>query len=409
MVNTLLNKGWYYVLFLIAIFPLLGMKVVSISIILFAVLSFFLIVQEIKRSLTAKNLLWTLLFISFYLSYLIAALLEPMSRASGFILEKKLSLLILPIFFFLTPKKITKEHLRGILLVFALIVLGITFSTNLFILIKGIPPKYFSFADFSFAYRSFFEEITGLHPTYISIYLAFSALIFINYGLKEKEHLLWYGLAFVACVTCLIPLLAKLPILAFLISLSIYFSAQPNVWKKIKYLFLILITGFIISIFTVPVLKSRINEMVSSSFSPPQGFSYNSVNVRSGVWECAIDLIKEKWLTGIGPGQLQETLNNCYKRFNTSAYSSVDYNTHNEYFNVLLSTGVIGLLIFLLILLISLYQSYKKRAPLFFAFIVLISLCFLTENILDRQRGIVFFTFFISLFIKTNILQKTEN
>ena len=50
-------------------------------------------------------------------------------------------------------------------------------------------------------------------------------------------------------------------------------------------------------------------------------------------------------------------------------------------------------------------EIYKIKNLPFFTLITLVTLCFLTENLLDRQGGVVFFAFFTSLFIRVYILQ----
>jgi O-antigen ligase len=195
---------------------------------------------------------------------------------------------------------------------------------------------------------------------------------------------------------------------AFIISLGLYFIVQPNTQKVTKYLFFAFLLGITVTTFTVPSLKIRMNEIIDSSFKPPKGYGFNSINVRAGVWQCSFSLIKDNWAKGIGAGRVQDELNNCYKNYDTNAFSSVDYNTHNEYFNILLGTGIIGLLAFLYMIIIVLYHAYKIRNPLFFSFVLLCALCFLTENILDRQGGIVFFVFFISVFTRVYVLQAAK-
>lgn len=404
-VKTLLNKAWYYSIFPIAAFPLLGIKLTSTFIIVFGLISLLSIINGGKTSFKKEHVKWLILFSSLYLTYVISAFFYPFDRASGFVLEKKLSLLIFPIALFLTPYVIEKNHFKKILLTYAFTCLGIALYTNLVILIKGIPEHYLKIADFSYSYRTFFEDISHLHPTYISIYLGFAALIFIKFGFTKTKKNSIYLLSFFGCIAMLTPLVAKLPIIAFIAALSAFFMIQPFIWKKVRFWFVGLIIGMLVALFTIPSLKIRMDEVINASFNPPKGYSYTSMEVRTGVWQCSTALIKENWLTGVGAGQIQDHLNKCYRKFNTNAYTSVDYNTHNEYFNVLLSTGVIGLLLFLLVLMLLVYYSIRYKKPLLFSFMVLILLCFTTENILSRQGGIVFFAFFSALLTRYYILQ----
>ena len=406
--NNIINKAWLYSVFVMATFPLLGIKATSIVIIILTLLTFISASIDWRTSFKSKNLKWILIFSSLYLYYLISSFFYPFDRTSGFVLEKKMSLFIFPIILFLVPQVIKKTKLHLVLLIFAITTICIALVTNSIILYKGLPYKYTLIADFSYSYRTYFSDLSKIHPTYISIFLAFSALIFLDFSLKIINYKWQYRLLFITCIACMIPLAAKLPLIAFLISLGFYLLVQPQIWKRIKYYFILFVTASIIGSVTIPSLKIRVAEIASSSFSPPEGFGYNSMNVRSGIWNCSLELIKENWLNGIGSGNIQNKLNNCYEKFNTNAYLEIDYNTHNEYFNILLSLGVLGLITFLILLLTLGYYALKKKEALFFSFIILITLCFSTENILDRQAGIVFFAFFSALFARVYILQDSK-
>lgn len=406
MGNSFLNKAWYYSFFLVAAFPLLGIKLTSISIILLTFFSLILIVKDGILSINKTNLKWALIFVSVYAAYLIACSIHPFNAAAQFILEKKMSLLIFPIIIFFVPNLITKKHLTKILLFFSLSTLVITAGTNIIVIINGLPVEYIELNDFSYSYRTYFEDISHLHPTYASLYLSFSSIILFSFFLRKETKSYLYLIGSLICALSLIPLAAKMPLIAFFIASTVFLIKQPLVLKKFKYVLLGTIVAFIFALFTVPTLKIRSNELFNSQFTLPQGEIYNSVSIRIGISKCSISIAKEHFLLGVGPGQLQEILDGCYKDFQSTAFSSIHYNTHNEYFNILLSTGLIGLTLFLLILLMMVYYAYLYHDPLFLVLLVLLMLCFLTENLLDRQGGVVFFAFFTTLFIKTTVLQK---
>jgi len=405
--KSILNKAWYYSIFLVAIFPVLGIKLTSISINIVGLISFFLIIKEGKSFINKKKTQWLLLFSSLYIVYLLTSIFHPFNHEAIFVLEKKLSLLVFPIIFFLIPINIIEKHLNQVLLIFALSTLSIAIFTNFYILITGIPPNYLSFHDISYSYRNYFEDISKIHPTYISIYLAFSAFIFLNLFLKKETKGI-YLLGFTSSIICIMLLSAKMPIIAFLLSLGLYLLMKPKNFIKLKFIVVAIIATLAIAIFTIPSLKIRLNELINSSLVPPKGENYNSINVRAGINNCSFALIKTNYMFGVGAGQLQNQLDICYKDYNTTAYSEIRYNTHNEYFNILLSTGIAGLAAFLILLITLFYEIYRIKNLPFFTLITLVTLCFLTENLMDRQGGVVFFAFFTSLFIRVYILQSKK-
>lgn len=72
-------------------------------------------------------------------------------------------------------------------------------------------------------------------------------------------------------------------------------------------------------------------------------------------------------------------------------------NTHNNYLYFFLATGLVGLLSFLIFILYLFKKSLKPINALKASFCIIITLNFLTENILSRHWGLMFFTFMLIL------------
>lgn len=73
-------------------------------------------------------------------------------------------------------------------------------------------------------------------------------------------------------------------------------------------------------------------------------------------------------------------------------------NFHNLYVEVFADLGIFGLLILLAMVGVNLKNSLKNKDFIHIAFAILMIVLFLTESFLWRQRGVVFFTIFYSLF-----------
>lgn len=72
-------------------------------------------------------------------------------------------------------------------------------------------------------------------------------------------------------------------------------------------------------------------------------------------------------------------------------------NTHNNYLFFLMSTGIIGLLSFLVFIYYLFKKALKSKDVLMFSFCITIVFNFLTENILSRHWGLMFITFMLIL------------
>ncbi len=84
-------------------------------------------------------------------------------------------------------------------------------------------------------------------------------------------------------------------------------------------------------------------------------------------------------------------------------------NFHNQYVQIFAEIGIFGLLILLIMLFLNLKNALTSKDFVHICFAILMISLFLTESFLSRQRGIVFFVAFYSLFNAPIISKKTFN
>ncbi|MES2397297.1 MAG: O-antigen ligase family protein [Bacteroidota bacterium] len=264
-------------------------------------------------------------------------------------------------------------------------------------------------------YRDNFTSLLDIHPTYYSMYITFSTIVIVFFLFRDWNKLKIYVkflalfvIVYFAFINILLSSRMLLLIsLLMLVTLLIRFLFKNRVAGIIIILFLTLSTTFFF-IHKNNIIKKRFTELTETQWTPPIGIYYNSTNLRVGILNCSFSLLKNNWLFGFGTGSAQKNLNACYQ---SSGYSDVlfidQYDTHNQYLNVWLNTGVIGLAIFLLTIVIPMKKAYKANCFLYLAFLSLIALCCFTESLLERQSGIVFYAFFNSLF-SFHVIEKSN-
>lgn len=128
--------------------------------------------------------------------------------------------------------------------------------------------------------------------------------------------------------------------------------------------------------------------------------------MRQEIWSCVFDLVKEKPIFGYGLGNVQGQIDYCLATTtkNSLLYTGkFKFNAHNQYFQFILTSGILGIIAFLLFIFTSIYNSVKSNNIFFLIFIVISSLCFLIESFLERNHGIIFFAFFGSLLYKKSL------
>ena len=72
-------------------------------------------------------------------------------------------------------------------------------------------------------------------------------------------------------------------------------------------------------------------------------------------------------------------------------------NAHNEFYQVFISIGIIGFIIFVITLLAPLSLAFKINNFIYIIFLFIIVFNFLPESMLETQAGVMFYSFFNSL------------
>ncbi|MGI9547445.1 MAG: O-antigen ligase family protein, partial [Flavobacteriaceae bacterium] len=122
------------------------------------------------------------------------------------------------------------------------------------------------------------------------------------------------------------------------------------------------------------------------------GSFYNSLNIRLETWSCSWEVFSSgSWWMGVGSGNEQLLLNECYyEHFLTRHFYSA-YNTHSDMLLILMRNGLIGLGLWLVFLFYFLKRCFKNRFVLGIVFILLFVFSGLTEAYLSRIWGSLYF------------------
>ena len=140
----------------------------------------------------------------------------------------------------------------------------------------------------------------------------------------------------------------------------------------------------------------RMNELINletyEEFNPTL-----STSIRLGVYDCSWTIIKQQLLMGYGVGDAQKELNLCYAN-KSDILLMHRFNSHNQYLDITIKTGLIGLFVFLGFLVINFINAIKKKNQLLIMILVLYCMLFLVENVLSRQSGVILFFFLICFF-----------
>ncbi len=387
---------WDYNLYLIAAFPLFPKAVQSISMLLFFVLSVVLFIKKKDFKIAKLAVVKVLLFSSVFLMYLIGVLCsENKEEAFGFVV-KTAPLLMFPLAIgILTKHKVNREKLRMVLSVYIAALALTLFWNHLYL-------SFTTSALSNWEYRLAFEKYTNVHGTYFAIWIAFGIFILISKAFRAHKIKLFFVCSLIAYfVFWQIVIGARLPFVTTSLLVFAYLIHKIRDKKKKVYL---LVSIVIVAICFIFFNHKQLIEKVD--FSLPKGDYHlqhetmTSEHIRGGIYFCSSKLILKKWLFGYGIGDVNDQLDTCYKEeIDSNVYQIKQYNAHNQYLQIFLSSGVIGGLIFILSILFGMRYAYRQKIMGYLAFSVLVATCFLTENILSRHDGVLFYAFFNSIFI----------
>lgn len=170
----------------------------------------------------------------------------------------------------------------------------------------------------------------------------------------------------------------------------------------------VLIVAFAITALFNPSFHRQVNDLADFSKANTiqldgdnsLGRGWGGKAIRLAIWTCSIDIIRAHWLTGVGTGDAQDSLQAAYERrkfYFASRYNL--YNAHNQYIQETISYGIAGFILFTACLLapMILFAKYKNR-QLYWLFLLSFVIICITESILEISKGIVFYSFFNSIF-----------
>jgi O-antigen ligase len=382
-------KANYYALLLLAFVIPLERRLIAPLIIIFLLTS--ILNGSIKKIEKKK----VLLFSGIYILYLIGLLFSTDVDGGLSDVMTKLALLIFPISFFISTIDFT-EKINSILISF----IEGCFVSALIAVIASALNYYYSVDLSVFFYGNI---ALFVHSSYLALFLSLCIAILYYYTLQGDElfklktklslFLVVFFSLFIILLSSKTGLITMLLIHFFAI---IYLVFKTKAYVKGAIISLLLIVGLGLSYNYSDLFKGRIDELIDVVESDKTNDS--STGARKTIWLTALDLMKEKPFFGYGTGDAKNTLVNEYQNKGFNFLYNKKLNAHNQFLQTVLAVGLIGLITLLLMLIIPLFYTLKNGHYIYAIFLVLIGINFLTEAMLERQVGVVFYSFFNSLF-----------
>ncbi|MBS2097107.1 O-antigen ligase family protein [Carboxylicivirga linearis] len=274
------------------------------------------------------------------------------------------------------------------------------------------------------SYQNWGDKNTFVGLYYFKTDMALSIVIFLSFAIIDNIKKMYLFLLTIISLYLIIITNARIHLLSFffLICLRVIPNSIFNNLRR-KLLYVVPIFIFISLLF----LKLYFEHIASAdtlkvSFSEEELFSGENTQGRNVIWLSVLDgFFKENGINKIVGTHLLQDEEYVYK------YSKLSHNAHNGYLFVLVSTGVIGLLLFLIIIfiifdrLINLGQMMfdfnllrKNEFSYKILFITIVHLFVfvitnLTNNSILFQQQTWFFMFFAGILYNKKVINQIIN
>lgn len=163
------------------------------------------------------------------------------------------------------------------------------------------------------------------------------------------------------------------------------------------------VSAGLFAVIVILILSSATNRLrFKEMFDTKQSYSENQFGgraLRVQKWKYTIDCWKKEPIVGTGAGDYKEILQQTYVDNDFELGYKNHFNSHNQYLQTLMATGVIGLFTLLLLFGSTLVSAFRSKNWVSLTFTVVFVLSCITESMMERQRGIVFFVFFASFLL----------
>jgi len=333
------------------------------------------------------------LYIGLYVLYIIGLLYTENMNIGKNELVSKIPFLAMPLILFTSNLKLWNKSL--VKWVFNVYILG-CFLGIIYCLYHSLTifQTEHYIGEFFYQDHSFFH-----HPSYASMFYTFalSTMIYylINNGVKMYEKIIY--ILFIPLFIVEIFLLSSKTALLILFFVALLFIFYVIIHKHNRLLnvFYTLII-FMIAFSVYKFLPEKYNRF-SHKFNDIHSIDDLKEDVRFYIWTGAWEAAKENIPFGVGTGDAKDMLKNKYKDKSLKYFYNREYNAHNQYLQILLTLGIPGMVVFVSALLYAFFISNKKRYFLYVVFLIIFGLNILTESMLERQAGVVFYAVFNAL------------
>ena len=364
----------------------------------------FVIIGYMRKKIVFQYSIPAILLIVLYLVYFVGTFFTHHRDLANHYIESKLSFVIFPLLLSFRFKQKINLQPVAIGLAAGIVVtsiMGFGHSIHRYQFDHDVLAS-FTASNFSWVH----------HPTYFSAFILLSAaLIIMGYLRRWSGFRLWWIVPLLGYYLAIYILCLSLAAMLFLFMLGIVLGIRFT-WKRfgkrglLTSVIIIPVLG--ISCFlTVPRMQYQFNDASGFFFAyihNPEKFILTKLKNREGsevrliMWTVSAQEFSEHpW--GVGTGNVDDYLTERLRYYKQEEMIKKEFNPHNQYLQTALEIGTTGLAVFLLLIGFTIRFAWKHRNYLLLILVTGLAFNCLFESMLQRQSGIVFYSFWICLLI----------
>lgn len=395
--NLSVKKAVPYVAFLCGLFVLLPFKLKPVTVVIFFILCLFSVFN--KNNKVQFQFKTTLIIGTFFIVYALSLIFTENIQKGFTILVRCIPIILVPLGYSFLSSQV--RTLFNQIFCKTFIVAASIYVILIFIYLKELG--YFSDKhDLYYCYSYITYEFWGIneHPIYISICLSIALFFVMMKGFKNK---MLNFILFLVLIFGLLILARKGVIISFCILsiLLLFLKQDKNQSKKLVVVFIVLM---LLSL-SVTEIRNRFLEIFDI-----QNIVNNketSSGIRYILWNTSTKVIQESNYLGYGVGDAQAALSKQLAIDGYEVLAKENYNAHNQLIQIGLATGVTGILLYvasLLYFIRKFIQRKNEEAVVLFLFFLFV---FMFESVLERQNGILLYSWITAMFIYTSEFDKS--
>lgn len=356
-----------------------------------------------RRDLDGLWQIRNLVLISVFLVTLISLIYTRYFNLGLDQLTRLLTVLLIPVFFAINPFNFSKYR-DGLLLIFSVTCVGcilFLYACAFRRIIYFHLPLKVIFSNAFVNHR--FSAPLGIHATFFSLQVAIALVNLLLLAIKNNK---WFSRClYIAGILLLTAGVVQLGSKAILIALVLSITVAIPVLMlqgKTRIRFALasaaLSAAVIGGALTANSFKERYVAELKTDFSETTSTN-ESADPRLVRWQTAIEIIEKRPVLGYGSGAELPLLMDAY--FQRKLYSSYLFklNAHNQYITFLITSGIVGLLLYLCTLGFGFITACTRHDVMLMTFILLIATVSISESLLNAEKSVYFYALFFSFLI----------